>query len=242
MSKIRGVAIGDLLSGVPRSDVSVERLAEETTVRREFATTEAVVLTESLQEILAAAPFRDMVTPGGYHMSVAMTNCGRGGWITHRSGYRYDPNDPMTRRPWPSMPAALLRLAARAAAASGFDGFEPDSCLINRYEPGTRLLLYQDKNERDFGPPLVSVSLGLPAVFLFGGLGRSDRPHRVWLESGDVAVWGGPARLAFHGIERLSDGDDPLTGRCRVNLTFRKALRSHSAPHPICRFNFSQCC
>jgi DNA oxidative demethylase len=224
MSKIRGVTIDDLLSGMPRSDASVERLAEGATVLREFATTEAVVLTKSLQEVLAAAPFRHMVTPGGYHMSVAMTNCGRVGWITDRSGYRYDPTDPMTRRPWPSMPATFLRLAARAAVASGFDGFEPDSCLINCYEPGARLSLHQDKDERDVGAPIVSVSLGLPAVFLFGGLYRSDRLRRVWLESGDVAVWGGPARLAFHGIEPLSDGDDPLTGRYRVNLTFRKAL------------------
>jgi alkylated DNA repair protein (DNA oxidative demethylase) len=157
-------------------------------------------------------------------MSVAMSNCGRVGWVTDRTGYRYDPIDPMTRRPWPSMPAAFRRLAASAAAGAGFQGFEPDACLINRYEPAAQLSLHQDRNERDLGAPIVSVSLGLPAVFLFGGVRRSERPRKVRLESGDVAVWGGPARLVFHGIEPLADGDDPLTGRCRINLTFRKAL------------------
>jgi alkylated DNA repair protein (DNA oxidative demethylase) len=157
-------------------------------------------------------------------MSVAMTNCGRAGWVTDRSGYRYDPLDPVTQRPWPPMPAGFLELAARAASAAGFPGFVPDSCLINRYEPGTRLSLHQDRNERDFGAPIVSVSLGLPAVFLFGGSRRADRARRVRLESGDVVVWGGPARLAFHGVAPLADGDDPLTGNCRINLTLRKAL------------------
>jgi len=212
-----------LLSGLPRSGSSLETLAEGATLLHAFAEPEARALIEALRHVLARAPFRHMVTPGGHRMSVAMTNCGRAGWVTDRSGYRYDPIDPTTRRPWPPMPAAFLRLAARAAAAGGFDGFEPDACLINRYEPGARLSLHQDRNERDFTAPIVSVSLGLPAVFLFGGLRRSDRPRRVRLESGDIAVWGGPARLVFHGIEPLADGDDPLTGRCRINLTFRKA-------------------
>ena len=107
---------------------------------------------------------------------------------------------------------------------AGFDGFEPDACLINRYEPGARLSLHQDRNERDFDAPIVSVSLGLPAVFLFGGPRRADRPRRIRLHSGDIVVWGGPARLAFHGVDPLADGDHPLAGRCRINLTFRKAL------------------
>jgi alkylated DNA repair protein (DNA oxidative demethylase) len=216
--------MGDLLSGVRRSDKSVEALAEGVTLLKGFATPQAVALMEALRQVVAAAPFRHMMTPGGHRMSVAMTNYGRAGWVTDRSGYRYDPIDPLTQRPWPSMPTDFLCLAARAATTSGFDGFEPDACLINRYEPEARLSLHQDKNERDFTAPIVSVSLGLPAVFLFGGLRRSDRPRRVRLEGGDVAVWGGPARLAFHGIEPLEDGDDPLTGRCRINLTFRKAL------------------
>jgi alkylated DNA repair protein (DNA oxidative demethylase) len=157
-------------------------------------------------------------------MSVAMTNSGRAGWVTDRSGYRYDAHDPTTGKPWPVMPDIFLSLARRAAAAGGFRGFEPDSCLINRYEPGARLTLHQDKNERDFSAPIVSVSLGLPAVFLFGGLRRNDRPRRLRLESGDIAVWGGPSRLVYHGVAPLADGDDPLTGRCRFNLTLRKAL------------------
>jgi DNA oxidative demethylase len=178
----------------------------------------------TLQGVLLTAPFRHMVTPGGFRMSVAMTNCGRAGWITDRRGYRYDPLDPTTGRPWPPLPELFCGLATRAAAEGGFAGFEPDACLINRYEPGARLSLHQDKNERDLAAPIVSVSLGLPATFLFGGLRRTDRPRRIRLESGDIAVWGGPARLTFHGVEPLADGEDRLTGRCRINLTFRQAL------------------
>lgn len=224
MSRSGGAGLGDLFDGLRPSDESAEALAEGATVLRGFARSEALTLMETLHSVLAAAPFRHMMTPGGFRMSVAMSNCGRAGWVTDRSGYRYDPIDPLTRRPWPPMPAAFRRLAVRAAAAAGFPGFEPDACLINRYEPAARLSLHQDRNERDFGAPIVSVSLGLPAVFLFGGLRRRDRPRKVRLESGDIAVWGGPARLAFHGVEPLADGDDSLTGRCRINLTLRKAL------------------
>jgi len=202
----------------------VVALAKGATLLRGFAEPESQRLMEALQHVLAAAPPRHMVTPGGHRMSVAITNCGHAGWVTDRSGYRYDPIDPLTRCPWPSMPAVFRTLAVRAASAGGFDRFDPDACLINRYEPGARLTLHQDRNERDFGQPIVSVSLGLSAVFLFGGPDRSHRPRRIRLESGDVIVWGGPARLAFHGVEPLEDGDDPLTGRCRINLTFRKAL------------------
>jgi alkylated DNA repair protein (DNA oxidative demethylase) len=224
MSRIRDASTGDLLSRTHRSGTSVETLAQGALLLRGFAYSDAMALMEALEQILATSPFRHMITPGGYRMSVAMTNCGRAGWITDRSGYRYDTLDPMNRRPWPPIPDAFLGVATRAAAAAGFGVFEPDACLINRYEPAARLSLHQDRNERDFGAPIVSVSLGLPAVFLFGGLRRNDRPRRVRLESGDVAVWGGSARLAFHGIAPLADGDDPLTGHCRINLTFRKAL------------------
>jgi alkylated DNA repair protein (DNA oxidative demethylase) len=165
-----------------------------------------------------------MVTPGGYRMSVAMTNCGRAGWVTDRTGYRYDLVDPMTGRPWPAMPAAFRRLARAAATIAGYARFEPDACLINRYEPGTRLSLHRDENERDLTAPIVSVSLGLPAVFLFGGASRTDRPRRIPLESGDIVVWGGALRLVYHGVAPLPDGDHPLAGRRRINLTFRKAL------------------
>jgi alkylated DNA repair protein (DNA oxidative demethylase) len=122
------------------------------------------------------------------------------------------------------MPQAFADLAARAAAEAGYPGFEPESCLINRYEPGTQLSLHQDKNERDYTQPIVSVSLGLPAIFLWGGAKRADRPKRVKLESGDVVVWGGKTRLNFHGVAKLADGEHPLTGRLRINLTFRKPL------------------
>jgi alkylated DNA repair protein (DNA oxidative demethylase) len=221
---------GDLLSalGPPGPDITSaptsEQLADGAVLLRGFAASETASLMAALPAIFAAAPVRHMITPGGYRMSVAMTNCGRAGWVTDRSGYRYDGLDPLTQRPWPAMPAGFRDLAGRAAAAAGFAGFVPDSCLINRYEPGTRLSLHQDRNERDFGAPIVSVSRGLPAVFLFGGPRRADRPRRVRLDSGDVAVWGGPARLAFHGVAPLADGEDPLTGRCRINLTLRQAL------------------
>ena len=211
-----------ILSLLPAEPVVL--LAEGATLLRGFAEPDARSLIETLRQLVATAPFRHMVTPGGHRMSVGITNCGRVGWVTDSGGYRYDPLDPMSGHPWPSMPAEFRSLAVRAAAAGAFDGFEPDACLINRYEPGARLSLHQDRNERDFDQPIVSVSLGLSAVFLFGGSHRHERPRRVRLESGDVVVWGGPARLTFHGVEPLDDGDDPLTGRCRLNLTFRKAL------------------
>jgi alkylated DNA repair protein (DNA oxidative demethylase) len=164
-----------------------------------------------------------MVTPGGYRMSVAMTNCGALGWVTDRTGYRYDPIDPETGRPWPQMPLSFRELAEGAAAIAGYEGFVPDACLINRYEPGARLSLHQDKNEGDFHQPIVSVSLGIPAAFLFGGPRRVDKPERVELTHGDVVVWGGPDRLRYHGVAPLKDRCHPLLGRYRINLTFRKA-------------------
>ena len=177
----------------------------------------------ALRQVSELAPFRHMSTPGGHRMSVAMTNCGALGWVTDRTGYRYEVSDPESGRPWPPMPDAFADLAARAAAAAGFDGFAPDACLINRYAPGARLSLHQDKNEQDFEAPIVSVSLGLPAVFLFGGPNRADRPRRLLLSHGDVVVWGGPARLRYHGVLPLEEGHHPLLGAYRVNLTFRKA-------------------
>lgn len=189
-----------------------------------FALPVEAPLLQAIARVAARAPFRQMITPGGWRMSVAMTNCGVAGWITDRSGYRYGPTDPESGAPWPPMPGAFADLAARAAAAAGFDGFVPDACLINRYEPGARLSLHQDRNERDLTAPIVSVSLGLPARFLWGGEARSGRPRRVPLAHGDVVVWGGPARMTFHGILPLADGEHPLTGRTRFNLTFRRAL------------------
>jgi len=231
MTRRRASPTGDLFGGVSAAGaVSVspagaatEALAESATILRRFVEPQAPALLAAIAHVTAESPFRHMVTPGGYTMSVAMTNCGRLGWVTDRKGYRYDALDPTTGRPWPPLPAIFRDIATRAADAGGFAGFEPDACLVNRYEPGTRLSLHQDRNERDFAAPIVSVSLGLPAVFLFGGARRQDRARRVRLESGDVVVWGGPTRLHFHGVAPLPDGEHPLTGRHRINLTFRKA-------------------
>jgi DNA oxidative demethylase len=181
-------------------------------------------LLAAIDRITAQAPFRRMVTPGGFQMSVAMTNCGSVGWVTDRTGYRYDSRDPDSGAPWPAMPDVFLALARDAAEDAGFTSFVPDACLINCYEPGARLSLHQDKDERDYAHPVVSVSLGLPATFQFGGLKRNDRPLKVPLRHGDVVVWGGPARLVYHGVLVLKEGEHPALGRRRVNLTFRKAL------------------
>ena len=181
-------------------------------------------LLAEINQVTSAAPFRNMLTPGGQRMSAAMTNCGKVGWVTDRKGYRYDRLDPETERPWPSLPDSFARLAESAAANAGFIGFRPDVCLINRYEPGARMSLHQDRDERDFSAPIVSVSLGLEATFLFGGLKRSDRPHRLPLTHGDVLVWGGANRLAYHGIAPVADGSHPTVGRMRLNLTMRRAL------------------
>ncbi|MGH8201953.1 MAG: DNA oxidative demethylase AlkB [Steroidobacteraceae bacterium] len=180
-------------------------------------------LLAELKRIAAAAPFRHMLTPGGQRMSVAMTNSGEAGWVTDRKGYRYDRLDPESLRPWPPLPESFVRLAALAAAEAGFNGFRPDVCLINRYELGARMSLHQDRDERDLAAPIVSVSLGLGATFLFGGLKRSDRPHRLPVVHGDVLVWGGANRLAYHGVTPLADGHHPTVGRVRFNLTMRKA-------------------
>lgn len=187
-----------------------------------FARPLEVSLIDAVNSIIARAPFRHLVTPGGHPMSVAMTNCGRVGWVSDRTGYRYDPIDPVGGHPWPQMPAVFADLAARAAAKAGFADFRPDACLINRYEPGAKLSLHQDKDELDFNAPIVSVSLGLPATFLFGGLNRSDKTVRYRLIHGDVVAWGGPARLAYHGVMPLAEGEHPLLGSQRINLTFRK--------------------
>jgi DNA oxidative demethylase len=199
-----------------------ETIAEGPVLLRAFARPVESELIAALREITAQAPFRRMFTPGGHQMSVAMTNCGRAGWVTDRSGYRYDPLDPESGKAWPAMPPVFSRLAAEAAAAGAFKDFSPDVCLINRYEPGARMSLHQDKDELDFAAPIVSVSLGLPAIFLFGGSKRSDKPRRFRLEHGDVVAWGGPSRLFFHGVAPLADGEHDMLGRQRINLTFRK--------------------
>jgi alkylated DNA repair protein (DNA oxidative demethylase) len=218
-----GLLIADLFENVGDGLSSREVIAEGAVLLRGFARPFESELIAVLGAIAAEAPFRHMVTPGGHSMSVAMTNCGTLGWVTDRSGYRYDRNDPETGRPWPAMPALFRQLAGQAATQAGFLEFAPDACLINRYQPGARMSLHQDRDEKDFGAPIVSVSLGLPAVFLFGGLKRSDKPRRFRLQHGDVAVWGGPSRLAFHGVGPLAEGEHASLGRRRINLTFRTA-------------------
>jgi len=200
-----------------------EELADGAVILRGFASQDDAAVMDALESVTAMAPFRHMVTPGGYRMSVAMTNCGSLGWVTDRTGYRYDAIDPESGRRWPPMPSSFMELAERAAAEAGFAGFQPDACLINRYEPGAKLSLHQDKNEQDYSQPIVSVSLGLPAVFLFGGMNRADKTRRVEVRHGDVVVWGGPARLRYHGVMPLKEGHHPVLGRYRVNITFRRA-------------------
>jgi len=188
-----------------------------------LALADAPALLDGVHAVLAQAPLRHWVTPGGLRMSVAMSNCGALGWVSDRTGYRYDARDPVTGQAWPQMPPALRELARRAAAAAGYADFRPDACLINRYEPGARLSLHQDRDERDLGQPIVSVSLGLPAVFVFGGARRSDPTRRVPLVHGDGVVWGGPSRLFHHGVLAVKAGEHELTGAVRFNLTFRVA-------------------
>ena len=200
-----------------------QSLAPGAVVLRAFAVQHEAALMVDLQKVIEQAPLRHMLTPGGFRMSVAMSNCGALGWVSDRRGYRYDALDPASARRWPAMPASFLALATEAATRAGFAGFRPDACLVNRYQPGARLTLHQDRNERDFAQPIVSVSLGLPAMFLFGGTQRNDKTARVPLFHGDVVVWGGPARLRFHGVLALKDGHHAATGGHRINLTFRCA-------------------
>jgi alkylated DNA repair protein (DNA oxidative demethylase) len=203
-----------------------EPLAEGAVILRRFARANAAALIEQIGKVSQLSPFRQMVTPGGYTMSVAMTNCGARGWTTNQHGYLYSPDDPLTGRPWPPMPQPFRELADAASTAAGYPGFKPDACLINRYAPGAKLSLHQDKDEPNLQQPIVSVSLGLPAVFQFGGLKRNDPLVRVMLEHGDVVVWGGASRLFYHGILPLKPGHHSAAGEARYNLTFRCAGKS----------------
>jgi DNA oxidative demethylase len=210
-------------AGIP-NESRYDTFAPGAALLRGFALPYVNEILRSLEEIGAQAPFRHMTTPWGAVMSVAMTNCGDAGWLTDRSGYRYDRIDPESGRSWPAMPDCFRALARDAAKDAGYPDFATDACLINRYEPGTRLTLHQDKNERDYTQPIVSVSLGLPATFQFGGPKRRDTVRKFTVRHGDVAVWGGPSRLCYHGVAELKDGEHELLGRRRINLTFRRAL------------------
>ena len=200
-----------------------EQIGEQSYVLRGYALPWIERLLPELRHVLAQAPFRQMVTPGGFTMSAALTRCGELGWTTDASGYRYSHLDPRSQQPWPALPDALRELAVQAAADAGFADFAPDACLINRYVPGAKMSLHQDKNERDYGAPVVSVSLGLPAIFLFGGHARSDKPQKISLFHGDVVVWGGVDRLRFHGVMPIKEGVHPVMGPQRINLTLRTA-------------------
>jgi alkylated DNA repair protein (DNA oxidative demethylase) len=213
----------DLFGALDPTPPERVELCEGAVVLRGFALADEAALAAGVRAVAAAAPFRHMVTPGGFRMSVAMTNCGALGWVSSAAGYRYAPTDPDSGARWPEMPEAFATLATRAAAAAGFLGFMPDACLVNRYEPGARLTAHQDRDERDFGAPIVSVSLGVPATFLFGGLARKARPDRVPLEHCDVVVWGGPARLRYHGVAALKEARHAFAGAARINLTLRRA-------------------
>jgi alkylated DNA repair protein (DNA oxidative demethylase) len=212
----------DLFDNIVENEPRNVQLAPGAVLLTGFARSFETPLLAAASSVVECAPFRHLVTPGGHRMSVAMTSCGTAGWVSDRTGYRYTAIDPETRQPWPPMPDAFVDLALRAADKAGYANFRPDACLINRYGPGAKLSLHQDKDELDFNAPIVSVSLGLPATFLFGGLNRNDKTARYRLAHGDVVVWGGPARLAYHGVLPLADGDHPLLGSQRINLTFRK--------------------
>lgn len=213
----------DWLADAAATENRRERLGAGSVLLRGFAVAESSALVPAIDKIVAAAPFRHMQTPGGFTMSAAMTNCGAVGWVSDTGGYRYTAEDPLSGESWPAMPGVFAGLANNAAAAAGYMDYRPDVCLINRYEPGAKMSLHQDKNERDFSQPIVSVSLGLPMTFLFGGLKRKDAAARIRLDHGDVVVWGGSDRLRYHGVLALKEGSHPWLARARINLTFRVA-------------------
>lgn len=213
----------DLFAEEPPQSTAMEQIGACSWVLRGFALAEIERLLPALEETLSKAPFRHMVTPGGFTMSAALSSCGSFGWMTDRSGYRYTPIDPQTQLPWPDIPPAFMELAQRAAEICGFPDFAPDACLINQYIPGAKMSLHQDKDEKHYEWPVVSVSLGLPAIFLFGGHQRNDKTQRVALLHGDVVVWGGEDRLRFHGVLPIKPGHHPLLGEQRINFTFRRA-------------------
>ena len=218
----------DLFDNLPQPpDATPTQIAPGAFVLRGFALEKAPSLLQAIEAILQQAPLRHMLTPGGHTMSVGMSNCGALGWVSDTSGYRYSAHDPLSQLPWPCMTACLLELAQQGAAQAGYPRFQPEACLINQYTPGAKLSLHQDKDEKDLASPIVSLSLGLPAVFLFGTPRRNDRPQRYRLAHGDVVVWGGPSRLAYHGVAPLGDDEHALLGRRRINLTFRRVYEGY---------------
>lgn len=213
----------DLFDLTNNGETWTEEICKDALVLRQYATTHAAELLQAIIDVTEQAPFRQMQTSGGYTMSAAVTNCGKWGWISDFRGYRYSAKDPLNGQPWPEIPEALYKLAKGAAAEAGYTNFQPDTCLINRYSTGAKMSLHQDNTEQSFDAPVVSVSLGLQATFLFGGMNRSDKTSKVPLAHGDVVVWGGESRLKFHGILPIKAGYHPLTGENRINITFREA-------------------
>lgn len=213
----------DLFADIENMDAPMRSLGPQSLLLRGFVLEREHLILQALTDIINEAPLRSMMTPGGQMMSVRTTNCGQVGWVSDRCGYRYAENDPKTGKPWPAMPAAFTELALEAAQAAGFGHFNPDACLINQYEIGAKMGLHQDKDEVDFSQPIISVSLGIPAIFMFGGLKRSESAERVLLWHGDVVVWGGKDRLRYHGILPIKPDIHPTLGPSRINLTFRRA-------------------
>lgn len=211
-----------LFDDLPPAPERVE-IGAQACLLRGFAGGRDTAFRRAIDAVVGQADFRNMQTPGGGRMSAAMTSCGGYGWVTDRRGYRYAAADPESGAPWPAMPRLFATLAAKAARRAGFEAFEPDACLVNRYAVGARMGLHQDKDEADYDHPIVSVSLGLPAVFLWGGPRRADKPERLLLEHGDVLVWGGVDRLRYHGIAPVKAGFHPFAGEQRINLTLRRA-------------------
>lgn len=213
----------DLFSDLEASDSRVIKLGTQAFVLSGFALGREPAILNALGQVINVAPLRSMTTPSGQKMSVKTTSCGHWGWVSDRRGYRYEEKDPTSGNSWPAMPPVFYDLAAEAAAQCEFKNFQPDACLINQYEIGAKMGLHQDKDETDFSKPIVSVSLGIPATFLFGGLARSERALRITLSHGDVVVWGGVDRLRYHGILPIKPDIHPVLGPCRFNLTFRRA-------------------
>ena len=201
----------------------IETITDDAVVLRQYLVNRSDELAEAIKTIEAKAPFRHMKTAGGFTMSAAITGCGDYGWISDRQGYRYSKVDPVTAQPWPEMPEVLKTIGKECARKAGYSDYNPDACLINRYSPGAKMSLHQDKDERDFTAPIVSISLGVPATFLFGGQQRADKTIKVPVMHGDVVVWGGTSRLFFHGVSTIKSAYHPFWGESRINITFRVA-------------------
>ncbi len=214
----------DLFQTANNGESWQENIRDDVVVLRQYANKQAAEILKEVELITAVAPFRKMKTPSGLSMSAELTSCGKYGWISDQQGYRYSKSDPLNNNAWPKLPELFFKFGREAAKKAGFSDFKPDVCMINRYAPASKMSLHQDRNERDFSEkaPIVSLSLGVPANFYFGGLERSDPTIKIPLIHGDVVVWGGKSRLCFHGVGVIKDDYHPMLGNFRINLTFRK--------------------